>query len=444
MRARKVAALIVSALLLTTIATTTASGASDQDQHSDNIKQLAQVPMKMGGTALAEGSDLAFRGNLLFAGSYQGMGIYRILPNAPYLEQVSFFHCAGAQGDIVLWKHYAFLALDSGSSEVTNVCNNTNDSAGKEGVRIVDISDIRQPRQVGFVETDCGSHTHSLLPQGNTAYIYVQSYPLGAQTDSCSVASHRKISIIKVPGDDPASAKVTSTFDVTPEIGCHDVDFFPAKHIAAAACIGESQIWDVKDPEHPELISRIYNPAIQIHHSAAITWDGKVLALGDEMLGSVTGTCPGIEQGAPGAIWFYDITDPANPVLKGHFNTPRNEPPDSVEEAAYTACTTHNYGIVPMMDPKKYIVTIPYRASGLSVVDFSDPANPKELAYYVQLNDGNIPDIWCAYWYNGRIYTNDNAAQRGVSVYEMEGLGTADAHSYKGIVNPQTQIASFR
>src|SRR3954452_17460211 len=108
MRAVRAAALILSALLLIPIGAGGAAGASDQDDHSDNIKQLAQVPMKMGGNALAEGSDLAFRGNLVFAGSYQGMAIYKILPHAPYLKQISFFHCAGAQGDIVLWKHYAF------------------------------------------------------------------------------------------------------------------------------------------------------------------------------------------------------------------------------------------------------------------------------------------------------------------------------------------------
>jgi hypothetical protein len=78
------------------------------------------------------------------------------------------------------------------------------------------------------------------------------------------------------------------------------------------------------------------------------------------------------------------------------------------------------------------------------VVDFSDPTNPKEIGYYAQLNDGMIPDPWCAYWYNGRIYTNDLSAERGVSVYELKGTGAADVDYWRGEMNPQTQTTNFK
>jgi hypothetical protein len=313
---------------------------------------------------------------------------------------------------------------------------------GKEGVRIIDISDLRQPRQVGFVETDCGAHTQSLLPDGRTTYLYVMSYPLGVQEPDCSVASHRKVSIIEVPGSAASKAKVVSTLDVSPQIGCHDVSFFPSKDLAGAACIGESQMWDISKPAEPKIISRIYNPSIGIHHSAALTWDAKKLVLGDEFAGSVTGACAGHQDSPAGALWFYDITDPTSPQLEGYYNTPRDGHPGSAEEAAYMACTTHNYGILPMKDPSRYIATVPYRAAGLSVVDFSDPANPKEIGYYHQLT-GGIPDIWSAYWYQGRIYTNDNGAYRGVSVYEMDGLDAESVRYFRGDMNPQTQLPHF-
>jgi hypothetical protein len=341
---------------------------------------------------------------------------------------------------------YVFISIDSPSSNTgdSNVCNNTQKSMGKEGIRIVDISNPVQPRQVRFVETDCGSHTHVLVPDGDKSYIYVQSYPLGAPTPTCNVASHRKISVIGFPTDDPSKAKVVSTPDVSPEIGCHDVGVYPERDIAVAACIGESQVWNIKDVAHPKLISRIVNPAIEIHHSAALTWDGRYAVIGDEFAGSVTGECLGEQEGPVGAFWIYDMKDPSSPQLVSHYNVPRRGVPETPEELGYIACTTHNFNILPMKDDKRYIAAIGYRASGLSVVDFSAPAHPEEAAYYLQMNDGKIPDVWGAYWYNGRIYTNDNGALRGVSVYELAGTGEKDAHYFRSRLNPQTQETDFR
>ncbi|MDQ3879186.1 MAG: hypothetical protein M3290_12685, partial [Actinomycetota bacterium] len=266
------------------------------------------------------------------------------------------------------------------------------------------------------------------------------SYPLGVPTSNCNPESHRKISVIEFPTKDPTQAKVIGTPDVSPEIGCHDVTIFPARHLAGAACIGETDIWDIKDPAHPKTLSRIVNPAIMIHHGTGFTWDGKYLAIGDEFAGSVTGECAGDSHSPSGALWFYDITDPTNPKLAGYYNVPRTQVPDSTSES-YIACTTHVFGIVPTRDPKSYIATVAYRSSGLSVVDFSDPANPKEIGYYMQTD--KLPDLWCAYWYNGRIYTNDLSSKLGVTVYQLQGLDRQHVHYYKGILNPQVQTTNF-
>ncbi|MGH2806942.1 MAG: LVIVD repeat-containing protein [Actinomycetota bacterium] len=443
---RKISAVAAALTMVFTGAATTATARQSEDVHSDNVQQLARVPIKIAAKNVAEGSDLAFRGNLLVAGTYQGVGFFRILEDAPYLKQISFFNCPASQGDVSIRGDLVFVSINTGGGSNTgrsNVCNNTDNSQEKAGVRVVDISDLRQPRQVAFVETDCGSHTHTLMPDGDMNYLYIQSYPLGAQTPTCSVVSHRKVSIVAVPSSAPEKAKVANTLDVSPQIGCHDVSVFPSKDIAGAACIGESQIWDIKNPAQPEIIARIYNPFIGIHHSAALTWDAKKLVLGDEFAGSVTGACAGSQQSPIGAMWFYDITDPTSPQLEGYYNTPRDGHPGSAEEATYMACTTHNLGILPMKNPSKYIATVPYRAAGLSIVDFSDPANPEEIGFYHQLT-GGIPDIWSAYWYQGRIYTNDNGTARGVSVYEMKGLDASAVRFFRGDMNPQTQIPNFR
>jgi hypothetical protein len=443
--------LIAVAVALTTLGALTSTGTATANQtddvHSDNVRQLARVPIEIAPKNNAEGSDLAFRGNLLVAGSYQGVGLFKILDGPPYLKQISFFNCPASQGDVSIRGNLVFVSVNTGGGSNTgrsNVCNNTNNSMEKAGIRVVDISDLRQPRQVAFVETDCGSHTHTLMPDGDMNYLYIQSYPLGVPEPTCNPVSHRKVSIVAVPSSAPQKAKVVNTLDVSPQIGCHDVSVFPSKDLAGAACIGESQIWDIKNPAKPKIISRIYNPFIGIHHSAALTWDAKKLVLGDEFAGSVTGACAGSQQSPAGAMWFYDITDPTSPTLEGYYNTPRDGHPGSANEASYMACTTHNYGILPMQDESRYIATVPYRAAGLSIVDFSDPASPKEIGFYHQLT-GGIPDIWSAYWYQGRIYTNDNGTARGLSVYEMSGFSHPSVVKwFRGEMNPQTQSPNFR
>ncbi len=440
---RKIALALAAVLVLGGLIGGSAGATHGEDIHSDNIDQIAQVPISMGKDAFADGSDMAFQGDLLVAGGYQGTSLFRILERKPFLKQIGFHNCPGAQGDISVWGDLAFVSLDGGSQGNLPGCNDTDDSAGKEGIRIIDISNPKQIRQVKFVTTECGSHTHTLVPGKGSVYLYIKSYPL-AQSADCNVVGHRKISVVEVPLNDPTKAKVVSTPDVSPAIGCHDTTVFPEKKIAAVACITESQIWDISDPANPTIISRIYNPGIQIHHSTAITWDGKIMVIGDEFAGSTTGTCVGERPSPIGAMWFYDISDPTSPALLGYYNIPRRALPETTEEAGYMACTTHNYNVIPMKDPKRYVVAAGYRNAGLSIIDFSDPANAKEIAYYLDYEEGMIPDVWSGYWYNGLIYTNDNGSARGLSLYRLKGTGRADTHYFDGRFNPQTQIADFK
>ncbi len=424
-----------------------APGAADdaKDQRSKNLEQIAQVPIRVGDKLLAAGSDLAFQGDLLVAGAFEGLGFFEILENRPYLRQISFFNCPASQGDVSVWGDLVVVSIDSASSNsVKNgVCNDSDNSREKEGLRLVDISNPRNPHQVGFIETDCGSHTHTLVPgDKNTVYAYVLSYPLGVQTGSCNVATHRKISVVEIPLSSPSKAKVVTTPDVTLPIGCHDVTVFPAKGLAAAACISEAEIWNIKDPRKPKVIARVFNPAVNIWHSAAVTWDGKYAVFGDELAGSVTGVCPGVQDGTVGAMWFYDIAEPTSPQLVGHYSVPRPNPaPASPEEAAYVKCTTHNFNLVPMKHDDHYVAVSGYRSAGMSIVDFSHPTHPREYAYH--LEGKRLPDVWSAYWYNGRVYTNDNDSLLGIGVFRVDGLGRSDTRYFRGRLNPQVQVTEF-
>ncbi len=75
-------------------------------------------------------------------------------------------------------------------------------------------------------------------------------------------------------------------------------------------------------------------------------------------------------------------------------------------------------------------------------MDFSDPTNPKEYAHYLPQVKGINPDMWSAYWYNGRVHSNEHASQLGLSTFKIDGLGIRNVHFFDHRLNPQTQVVT--
>lgn len=438
---------------------------NDHDDHSKDFVHKAREPITIGKDLQAQGSDLAFKRKLVIAGSFQGTGIFRSLKRRPFIKQLSFLPCNGGQGDVSVYKNYVFVSVDSVLAGPTCKPDETGaapaptilQGGGWEGIRIIDISDPKQPRYVKSIRTPCGSHTNTLLPGATKSHILISSYPLTPPTGTnptCNDASHQKVSIIEFPNNDPTKAKLLDdTISTTPAKGCHDITTFPKKDIMFGACITQSMIWDIsKGPTEAKLLSTIENPNVQIHHSTAMTWDGKYLVLGDEYGGAAApGGCTGDEDSTVGAAWFYKITDPSNPELVGHHALPRvPSGADSAEEGERVRCTNHNFNVIPMKDPNKYLLAVSYYMGGIAVVDFSDPSDPTEIGHYVTTPGGIKQDTWSAYWYNGRIYTNDYLSRLGVGVYRFKKTGRWKAHFFRktplnphGEMNPQVQIRSW-
>ncbi|HVF52209.1 MAG TPA: hypothetical protein VNC78_01240 [Actinomycetota bacterium] len=434
-----------------------AGAGHNADDHSENVELVAEHAIVIqkdnpdteeNEQVVAAGSDLAFQGDLLVAGSYEGVGFFKMRPTKPYLEQISFFPCAGGQGDVGVWGNLVFMSVDAPQKNsdcvlpaVAATPAEYGADGGWEGLRIISIKNLKRPKQVAAIKTPCGSHTHTIAPSGKKLYIYIESYPLSGQGTGCNPVSHRKVSIMEVPLANPAKAKLLDPMATPNTIGCHDITMFPSRQLAVAACVSESQVWDVKNPAKPELLATIHNPAIQIHHSTGFTWDGKYLVLGDEFGGAAAGGCVGNSDVPMGAMWFYDIADPTSPEQVGYYAPPRVfEIPDDPEEAQRPRCTTHNFNIVPTKDQSSYIAVTSYYSVALSVVDFSDPTNAKEIGYYLPKESGKNPDSWSAYWYNGLIYTNDHGGGAGIRVFRMKELNASTAHYFKTRLNPQTQM----
>lgn len=451
-----VVCLVLAALGL--LGPATAPAGHNADVHSSNMSLVANFDQ--GGT-YRQGTDLAFWGRTAVLGSFDNPGGFRLVdisdPARPTLK--GQFKCAGSQGDVSIWKKLVFVSVDSPRSDPDKCTDNaasttqTTEGTAWEGIRIVSIADPSQPRQIAAVYTDCGSHTHTLVPDlaNKRLLIYVLSYPLGGQGVKCNATTHRKISVVEVPLAAPQSARVIATPSVEPAIGCHDVTVLVPSKLAAAACISESQIWDISNPVQPRILSHIVNPAINIHHSSAWSWDGNTVVLGDELGGAEAspGCGDGLDELPLGAMWFYDVSDPSAPVLKGTFRIPQ-------QELDTIFCTAHNFNTVRLKSGKDILVSGWYNG-GTTAVDFTNPADPQQIGFYIAHTPSQSRTqpvrsaAWSSYWYNGRIYVNNfdedvnslTSASRGLDVLSITHPDFEDAVKL-GHLNPQTQMIRMR
>lgn len=430
-------------LTLTLAAPTAADGAG---QFSENMRHLANWNA---GGEYRQGSDLAFWGDLLVTGNYDNPGGVRLLdisdPRDPSL--VGQLVCPGPQNDVSVFRDLVFLSVDTprsspecgaGAAPAAQVAA----GAGWEGIRVVSIADPEAPVQIAAIDTDCGSHTHTLVPDlaNRRVLLYVLSYPLGGQGVECNAASHRQISVVEVPLRDPASASVISTPDVSPAVGCHDVTVLMEHHLAGAACLTESQLWDISDPAHPVVASHIVNPAINIHHSTTFDWEAQTLVIGDELGGAAAS--PGCLTGghAPiGALWFYDVSDPGAPRPVSTFQIPQTE--------LSLFCTAHNFNTLPLRSGRDVLTTSWYNG-GTTVLDFTDPAHPVQVGYAIPDDDLGRAASWSSYWYGHHIYANNfdedvnsfAAHSRGIDVFVLDDRAIQRDVVVQRHLNPQTMI----
>ncbi|MFG2073981.1 LVIVD repeat-containing protein [Nonomuraea maritima] len=419
---------------------------------SANISHVANIPKP---APLADiNTDIAFQGDYAYVGNYSGFSIYDI-KNPKKTKVVSSVVCPGGQMDVSVYGNLLFGSVDSSRSD--DSCNSTSQSAAVkeswEGVRIFDISDKANPRYIKSVETNCGSHTHTLVPdrKGKDVYLYVSSYSPSASFPDCQ-PPHDLISIIKVPVNDPTAASVVGTPNLFPDggfpgvpgsypngksatTGCHDITAYPEKGIAAGACMGEGILMDISDPEQPRVTATVRDETnFAFWHSATFNNDATKVIFTDELGGGGAATCNEAIGPNRGANAYYDIVG-GKMVFKGYFKIDRYQ--DDSEN-----CVAHNGSLIPVKG--RDIMVQAWYQGGISVVDFTDSAHPKEIGFFERGPDSTAPPLsggfWSAYYYNGYIYGSD--FNLGLDVLKITDPRTNQAKSVKmDILNTQSQTS---
>ncbi|MGB9179076.1 MAG: hypothetical protein WCB68_07485 [Pyrinomonadaceae bacterium] len=434
---------------------------------SDPSKMPKPLKPVIAGLAFAN-SDLAFQGNHLFQGNFYGVNIYDI-SNPAKTSLLTSMVCPGGQGDVSVYKNLMFMSVEMPNGRLD--CSPQGfppepaPPAGQEnqphlpvvqkerfrGVRIFDIADIKNPKQVAAVQTCRGSHTHTLVVDPNdknNVYIYVSGTSFVRQSEELAGCSGEapdkdpntalfRIDVIKVPLAAPQNAQVVSSprVFIDPRTGainglnnggthgkdglqkpsdtnqCHDITVFSAIGLAAGACSGNGILLDIKDPVHPKRVDAVNDPNYSYWHSASFSNDGKKVVFTDEWGGGLGARCRANDPNKWGADAVFHLKD--NKLsFASYYKLP-------AAQGDSENCVAHNGSLIPV--PGRDIEVQAWYQGGISVMDFTDADHPVEIAYF---DRGPIdPKMlvlggdWSAYWYNGHIYASEIA--RGLDIFEL-------------------------
>ncbi|AWS48187.1 LVIVD repeat-containing protein [Streptosporangium sp. 'caverna'] len=415
---------------------------------SPNVSHVTNVP-KPAGLETTINTDIAFQGDYAYVGNYGGFSIYDIR-DPKRTKVVSSVVCPGSQMDVAVYEDLLFTAVDNSRSD--DSCNSVAQPAtvkeSWEGVRIFDVSDKKNPKYIKSVETNCGSHTLTMVPgkgkDRRNVYLYVSSYNPNVTFPDC-LPPHDKISVIKVPLREPTEAAVVSAPVVFPDggnetqpglllptSGCHDITVYAEKDIAAGACMGDGVLFDISDRENPVITARVTDPNFAFWHSATFNNEGTKVIFTDELGGGGAATCNEATGPNRGADAIYDLRR-GRFVFKSYFKIPRYQ-------ADTENCVAHNGSLVPVKG--RDILVQAWYQGGVSVVDFTDSAHPKEIGFFERGPEpnGGGGGIWSAYYYNGYVYGSD--FHNGFDVIKINDRRTDPARSVRlDRLNVQTQAS---
>jgi hypothetical protein len=499
------------------------AGLMDAGEAVWNMRVLSKTPPPPAFVGKTN-SDLAFLGNYAIQGNYNGWQIWDISnPSRPSLRTA--YVCPASQSDVSVYKNLLFISgegltgrLDCGTQGVPAPVSRER----LRGLRIFDISDIANPRNVGNVQTCRGSHTHTVLEDPKdpaNVYVYISGSAgvrSAEELAGCSELTPDKdpnsalfrIEVIKVPLANPeraaivssprifndltaparhgetaadiaearqiaAAARARGAFTATvfglervipdqfvnpmldsivkqrggtgaataadsatlrgsiqgildrmfsegdhgpgPRPGptqCHDITVYPAIGLAGGACEGYGMLLDISDPANPRRIAAVADSNFSYWHSATFNNDGTKILFSDEWGGGGQAKCRTTDPRQWGANALFTITPNRQMEFQSYYKLP-------APQTAQENCVAHNGSLIPI--PGRDVMVQAWYQGGISVFDWTDIRNPKEIAFFdrgpadsVRMAGGGS---WSVYWYNGSIVSSEIA--RGLDILEL-------------------------
>ena len=501
------------------------AGLLDAAEYTSNMKVLAKAVSPKGFLGITN-SDLAFTGNYVIQGNYNGPVVWDISnPSNPQL--VVAYECPASQNDVSVYKNLMFMSAEAQNGRIDCKPGGVRETVSKErmrGVRIFDITNIREPKLVANVQTCRGSHTHTVLEDPKdkqNLYIYVSGSSgirsageLEGCADAASVdpnSSRLRIEIIKVPLANPAQAAVVGRANIfaglsdnprhglsdadkeaavkqladararggfvakNPQSGldqvvppqivrplldslakargastpnaadtaaarplvqnalnrmfanaagaaagtgaisersqCHDITVYPSLGLAGGACEGHGLLLDISNPVAPVRLDAVADSNFAYWHSATFNNDGTKLLFSDEWGGGGSPKCRPLDKPEWGANAIFEVVN-KKLVFKSYYKIP-------TYQTANENCVAHNGSLIPI--PGRDVMVQSWYQGGISVFDWTDASNPKEIASFdrgpVDGTRMQMGGSWSVYWYNGSIVSSEIA--RGMDVAEL-------------------------
>ena len=491
------------------------AGLFDAEEAIWNLNMVATVPPSENFIGVTN-SDLAFKGNFVFQGNYNGIQIWDVSdPSTPILAKE--YVCPASQSDVSVYENLLFVSgeglggrLDCGDQGVEKSVSPDR----LRGIRIFDITDVLDPQYIHNVQTCRGSHTHSLLKDpgdDENIYVYVSgSAPVrpADELPGCSGISPSedpesalfRIEVIKVPLADPTQAAIVSSprifedltappvhgpteaekaqfeeararGEIVVEMGsrtmilperyvvamsgsyfeeegiteptaadtmafrealpdmiaammgsgddqdrgpdqCHDITLYPEIGLAGGACEGYGILLDISDPENPFRLDAVADSNFSYWHSATFSNDGSKILFTDEWGGGGGPKCRETDPMEWGANAYFTIDEENKMHFQSYYKLP-------VPQTEQENCVAHNGSLIPV--PGRDIFVQSWYQGGISITDWTDPANVIEIAYHdrgpVSADRMQMGGSWSVYWYNGYIYNSEIA--RGLDVFEL-------------------------
>jgi hypothetical protein len=225
----------------------------------------------------------------------------------------------------------------------------------------------------------------------------------GAPTAADSAALREQLPgiIAKMIGNNPQTGPTQ----------CHDITVYPAIGLAGGACGGYGLLLDISDPAYPKRVAAVADSNFSYWHSASFNNDGNKLLFSDEWGGGSQPKCRATDPKEWGADAIFTRTG-HELTFESYYKLPAVQTPQE-------NCVAHNGSLIPI--PGRDVMVQGWYQGGISVFDWTDPSNPREIAFFdrgpIDSAEMVSAGSWSVYWYNGVMVSSEIA--RGLDIFEL-------------------------